>query len=73
MAEWICDHCDTAMPGFYQRCRDFSGNLQGLDDYFLSSFVRKDSIQLNDVGRPHIAEDEENLLGFCRMNCPFPK
>eukprot|EP00435_Cladocopium_sp_Y103_P061251 s1164_g22.t3 len=20
MAEWICDHCDTAMPGFYQRC-----------------------------------------------------
>ena len=19
-AEWICDHCDTAMPGFYQRC-----------------------------------------------------
>ncbi|CAE7192004.1 caiD [Symbiodinium natans] len=20
MAEWICDNCDTAMPGFYQRC-----------------------------------------------------
>ncbi|CAE7606645.1 caiD, partial [Symbiodinium microadriaticum] len=20
MAEWICDNCDTAMPGFYTRC-----------------------------------------------------
>ena len=24
MAEWICDHCDTAMPGFYQRCSALS-------------------------------------------------